>query len=115
MYYDLKSIEDYLKYERSSVNLRYSVDWQSIVANCPFLSDSQVAYIYKLYDEAYNYNYHYRLKEKSKQQITKETIGQYKKLKELMFDSSKGYVNEEEYGIEYESLLQLLEKHTAKS
>ena len=42
LYYDLKSIEDYLKNERSSVNLRYSADWQSIVANCPFLSHQQV-------------------------------------------------------------------------
>jgi len=32
LFYDLKSIEYYLKEERDSVNLRYSDDWQGIVA-----------------------------------------------------------------------------------
>ena len=31
LYYDLKSIESYLKTERSSVNIRYFSEWQSIV------------------------------------------------------------------------------------
>lgn len=36
LYYDLKSIEDYILNERSSVNVIYSSDWQSIVVNCIF-------------------------------------------------------------------------------
>ena len=59
LYFDIKSIESYLKYERSSVNLRYSENWQSVVAECSFLSGKQVEYIYKIYDLVYNYNYFY--------------------------------------------------------
>lgn len=114
LYYDLKSIEDYLKNERSSVNLRYSADWQNIVANCPFLSHQQVAYIYKLYDKTYNYNFFYRLKEKSRQSFSKEDIPQYKEIKKMMFDSSEGYTNEKKYGLEYEGLLKELEKYVLR-
>ena len=114
LYYDIKSIEDYLKKERSAVNLRYSVDWQSIVANCSFLEHHQVAYIYKLYDKTYNYNYFYCLKEKEGQFFTKEDVPQYKELKELIFDTSGGYVNEKKYGLEYGELLKRLEKYVLK-
>lgn len=114
LYYDLKSIEEYLKFERSSVNLRYSVDWQGVVANCPFLSHQQVAYVYKLYDKTYNYNYFYHLEEKSGQLVIKEEIPQYKELKKLMFDETEGYVNEKKYSLEYEKLLKELEKYVLR-
>lgn len=114
LYYDLKSIENYLKNERCSVNLRYSADWQGIVSNCPFLNHQQVAYVYKLYDKTYNYNFLYGIKEKSKQSFSKEEIHQYKELKKLMFDTSQGYTNEKKYGLEYEELLKELEKYTLK-
>lgn len=114
LYYDLKSIEDYLKCERSSVNLRYSADWQSIAANCPFLSHQQVSYIYKLYDKTYNYNFFYRRKEKSRQSFSKEDIPQYEELKRMMFDTSEAYINEKKYTLEYEELLKELEKYVLK-
>ena len=63
LYYDLKSIESYLKTEGSSVNIRYFSEWQSIVAECTFLKPDDVEQLYKIYDLVYDYDYHYRLKE----------------------------------------------------
>ena len=52
LYYDLKSIESYLKTEGSSVNIRYFSEWQSIVAECTFLEPDDVEQLYKIYDLA---------------------------------------------------------------
>ena len=63
LFNDLKSIERYLLYERSSVNIRYSSDWQHMVADCSFLNDTDIEWVFELYDEVYNYNYHYKYRE----------------------------------------------------
>lgn len=39
LYYDLKSVEDYIIDGRSSIDIRYSSDWQHIVANCSLSGD----------------------------------------------------------------------------
>ena len=46
MYNDLKSIEKYIKEGDTSVNLRYMEMWQSIVAECSFLNEQEIEYIY---------------------------------------------------------------------
>lgn len=57
LYYDLKSIEEYLNIENQNVDIRYSTEWQSMVANCTFLKNTEVEYIYKIYDQVYNQNW----------------------------------------------------------
>ena len=110
LYYDLKSIEYYLTKERSSVNLRYSNDWQSIVASCSFLTNQQVKCIYDIYDKVYNYNYFYKLKERKKESFSKGEIPQYNELRKIMFDDSEGYINDNEYNLDYKRLLDVLEE-----
>ena len=109
LYYDLKSIENYLANERSSVNLRYSEDWQRMIAGCSFLKDKHIKWLYNLYDEVYNYDYHYRLLEKMGS-VTKEDIQTYKLLKKKLFDDSKGHINTNQYKTDYEELLNELKK-----
>lgn len=109
LYYDLKSIENYLAHERSSVNLRYSEDWQSMIAGCSFLKDKHIEWLYNLYDEVYNYNYHYRLLEKDGS-VCKEKIGIYKLLNKMMFEDSKGYIDFNVYKTDYEELLRELKR-----
>ena len=111
LYYDLKSIEDYLLKERSSVNMRYSADWQNMVANCPFLNDNNIMSIYQIYGMVYAYNYHYNLIEKNNTSVRKEGILQYEKLKGLLFDNSCGCKNENAHSSEYEEILNELKKH----
>lgn len=113
LYYDLKSIEKYLSTERSSVNLRYSENWQSMVSDCGFLKDNQIEIIYEVYDLAYNYNYFYNLKEREGA-VIKESIPQYESLKAVMFDISKGYTDYDIYSEKYENLLKILQSHTNK-
>lgn len=104
LYYDLISIETYLEYERSSVNLRYSSEWQRMIANCPFLKEEQVKTLYSIYDNVYNYNYFYRLKEIKKEVIVKEDIPQYKILKDIFLEKT-------EDNQRYRELLEELRKH----
>lgn len=111
LYYDLRSVEDYLKHERSAVNLRYSENWQNVVAECSFISCKQVEYIYKIYDLVYNYNYFYHAIEIKNKSVSKEEIPQYEKLKELLFDASDGYIDEMKYRAEYRDVLNMLEEH----
>lgn len=111
LYNDLKSIERYLVHERSSVNLRYSDDWQHMVADCPFLNDKDIEWIYEIYDEVYNYNYHYKCKEQVGIAFQKEDICSYKELQNRMFDISRGYPDFEKYSKEYESVINSLQKH----
>ena len=96
LYYDLKSIESYLKTEGSSVNIRYFSEWQSIVAECTFLEPDDVEQLYKIYDLVYDYDYHYRLKEEQGA-VAKDTISQYKELKRIMFCSSDDGLDLEKY------------------
>ena len=72
LYYDLLSIEDYLVNEKDNVNLRYTDDWQDIVACCICLTHQQIEYIYKIYDKTYNYNYYYRKMEKNNGPVLKK-------------------------------------------
>ena len=111
LYNDLKSIEKYLADERSSVNIRYSEDWQCIVAQCPFFNAEEIELIYYIYGEVYNYNYHYRCKEQLKVVFSKEEICSYTKLQNLMFDTTNGYIHMNEYSKEYDSIIKNLQKY----
>ena len=94
LYYDLKSIEDYLINESSSVDIRYSTEWQKLVANCSFLKTEYIENIYKIYDYVYNFDFLYK---KSKEQGTsnrKEDQPAYKGLKEnLMSNKNSTYTS----------------------
>ena len=107
LYNDLKHLENYLADERSSVNLRCSNNWQQVVAKCTFLKNEEVAWIYMIYDEAYNFNYRYKLKERAGS-VRKEDIDSYKKLQRAMFDTTKGYPDFKKYSGEYNELLKNL-------
>lgn len=109
LYYDLKSIEGYLKVERSSVNIRYFSEWQSIAAECSFLESDNVDLLYKIYDLVYDYDYHYRLREE-RGIVVKEEISQYDDLKRIMFEFSKEGLNTDKYSSEYRKLLEVLQK-----
>lgn len=103
LYYDLKSIETYLKNEKNSVNIRYSFEWQKMLANCSFLKGEQVKEIYMIYDEIYNYNYLYDIEEKHGS-VQKDSIPQYKELMEIFLNDSKD--NEQ-----YKKILEELKRH----
>ena len=107
LYYDLKSIESYLKTEGSSVNIRYFSEWQSIVAECTFLEPDDVEQLYNIYDLVYDYDYHYRLKEEQGV-VAKDAISQYKELKKVMFCSSDDGLDLEKYNSKYKKLLEAL-------
>ncbi len=96
LYNDLRSIEKYLVHDRSSVNMRYSDNWQHMVANCSFLKVEEAETVYSIYDEVYNYNYRYQRMEQI-ESVKKEDISSYKNLQDEMFDTSKGYPNFEKY------------------
>lgn len=110
LYNDLKSIEKYLKEERSSVNMRYSEDWQHMVANCSFLTDEEVEKVYSIYDKVYNFNYRYWLKEK-KESVRKEDISSYEELKEELFYKSNNCIDYCKYSEKYDQLIKNLQKH----
>ena len=114
LYYDLKSIEDYLKEETGAVNLRYSSEWQVIVAQCAFLEPEQVKKVYDIYDKAYNYNYYYRFEEKRGDKIEKDSILYYGALKKTMFGEKETCIDENMYNSEYKELLECLNKEMQK-
>lgn len=113
LYYDLKSIESYLKTEGSSVNIRYFSEWQSIVAECTFLKPDDVDQLYKIYDLVYDYDYHYRLKEEQGA-VAKDTISQYRELKRIMFYSADDGLDLEKYNLKYKHLLETLKDNQKK-
>ena len=113
LYYDLKSIESYLKTEGSSVNIRYFSEWQSIVAECTFLEPDDVEHLYKIYDLVYDYDYHYRLKEEQGA-VKKDAILQYKELKKVMFYLSDDGMDFEKHNLKYKKLLETLKNHQKK-
>ena len=113
LYYDLKSIERYLRTERSSVNIRYFSEWQLIVAECTFLGADDIELLYKVYDLVYDYDYHYKLKEEHGA-VVKEDISQYEELKKIMFYSSKEGLNMDRYNSEYTRLLETLKQNQKK-
>ena len=101
---ELKSIERYLIYdEKSLANIRYSDNWQNIIADCSFLNDNDISFLYLIYDEIYYYNYLFRLKEEGKG-VEHERGELFKKLRERIFNIS---INERYY-----KLTKRLEKHT---
>lgn len=108
IYYDLKSIETYLSKERSSVNIRYSIKWQYIVAQCLFLSDENIEYIYSIYDYVYNYNFHFNNKMKERTCFKKEDINEYNLLKKKFFDDKKGYADTNTENDTYKGILKKL-------
>ena len=109
--YDLCSIENYLKSERSSVNIRYSNDWQDIVSSCVFLPLDVMEKIYNIYDLVYDYNYHYKLREDNKQMVYIEEIDQYIRLKKEFFETRNGKVFSGNRNVEYERIIEVLREH----
>lgn len=109
LYFDLMSIEDYLKNERGAVNIRYSSDWQNMISNCAFLLPDNIKKLYKIYDLIYNYNYHYRLREE-KGNVKKESILEYQSLKETMFLHENNSINMKRRNNEYQEVVDLLKK-----
>lgn len=75
LYYDLKSIEDYIKSNNNIVDIRYFEAWQTMTAECTFLDADNVKLLYKIYDLVYDYDYSYRGREKD------DEVPQYEKLK----------------------------------
>ena len=114
LYYDLKSIEKYLRTEKSPVNIRYFSEWQSIAAECTFFEPCDVEQLYRIYDLVYDYDYHYKLKEVHGT-VTKNEISQYEELKRVMFYSSNNGFDLERYNPEYEKLLEILKNNQKKS
>lgn len=112
--YDLKSIENYLTYERSSVNLRYFADWQKVIANCTCLNLEDIQFLYEIYDNVYNYNFYYKLKEQNGESVCKEDIVHYLDLQKKFFETSKGYVDFNNYNENYERILNVLETYIEK-
>jgi len=61
--HDLLSIEYYLHRDENDLlgdrvaNLRYTENWQRLVAECSFLKERQVQVLYKVYDNVYEYNH----------------------------------------------------------
>lgn len=110
LYYDLKSLEKYFRETEENVNLRYSSDWQTMLSNCSFLTEENVMYLYKIYDEAYNYNIAFDLVDIRNKRFKKEKMMEYKKLKRLIFKKVKGKDVEKIYRPEYERILSILEK-----
>lgn len=108
LYHDIKSIERYLAYERSSVNIRYLKDWQRMTANCSLLEDRDISYIYSIYDEVYDYNELYKQKQKNRQAFRKEDISSYKKLQKMIFVDRNSYIDFDKYNPNYESLMNKL-------
>lgn len=110
LYYDLKSIECYLKVESDFVNIRFFKEWQATAAECLFLNAEHVKLLYKIYDLVYDYNYYYGVKEKYGP-VKKEDIVQFRNLKEIMFYSSEKEQDPdlETYSAEYGKLMGKLE------
>lgn len=111
LYYDLKSIEYYLFQEKNPANIRYSSDWQNIVANCSFLKSDDIQRLYKIYDVVYNYNYNYMLKEKGGTPFVKYDLEQHIELQGLLLDIQKSNCDIDDYNQEYENLLKHLKKY----
>lgn len=114
LYYDLKSIENYLLYERSSVNLRYTNGWQEMISNCTFLKEEEIAYLFEIYDEVYNYNYHYTLKENEGYAVVKEEITSYKTLKKLLLNNENAKetkISKDNSDKNYDDILVELKNH----
>lgn len=108
LYYDLKSIEDYLKAESDHVNIRFFTEWQSAISKCSFLEANYVKLLYKIYDSVYDYNY-YGEKEKEGP-VKKSDISQFESLKNIMLCSCGVGQNRQEYSVEYQELMNVLEK-----
>lgn len=98
LYYDLKSIENFVLHERSSVDIRYSQQWQDLISNCSFLTDLQVEHLYNVYDSVYNFDHFF----KNRNQIlgrTKDNCLKDSNLEEHIKNEN------------FESILQTLKKH----
>lgn len=109
LYYDLKSIETYFV-EKISVNLRYSDKWQDMVANCTFLKDDEIKFVYQIYDEVYNYNHIYENNKSKKSEVKY----QGNKLKEKLVNNQGVSKDEKNYTNEYSSLLNKLAEYNNK-
>lgn len=87
LYYDLMSIMDYVYNEVSSVDVRYSGEWQSLIAHCTFLKSEYISWIYKIYDSVYNYDYTMKMRKEDNTFHTKEEIEDYIKLQNYFMEN----------------------------
>lgn len=110
LYYDLKSIEQYIKDEKQFVNLRYSDEWQRVVSNCSFLDDGWIMYLYRIYDEVYNYNDSFAQMSKFKETFIKEKLSSYVRLKSLLFDVQQCNEGKFIYNENYKKVMEELSK-----
>lgn len=111
LYYDLKSIEQYMIKEDKMVNMRYSNEWQTMVAKCTFLSDEDVMYLYRVYDEVYKYSEFFEQKLVHERTFKKDKISSYKELQKMLFNNKRN----DTYSMEYKKVLDKLEKVRSKS
>lgn len=108
---DLKSIEYYLEKERGSVNMRYFEKWQDTLAECSFLDNKSIEYVYNIYDLVYNYNYKYEQLEKRGKSIKKEDIKEYKSLQRKIFWGKDNSINFKEYNDKYKQVIEKLHRY----
>ena len=111
--YDLRSIERCLKKGDSSViiRIRYSKDWQSLVADCSFLTGKDVEWIYKFYDEIFDYNYRFSIKSQQDIELDKKRKA-YIELVKMMLDFSG--TESPQYIAEYQSVINNLQEKAKK-
>ena len=98
LHYDLKSIEYFVKNERSSVDIRYSPQWQDLISNCSFLTDLQVEHLYNVYDSVYNFDHFFKNRNQTLER-TKDNCLKDSNLAEHIENEN------------FESILQTLKKH----
>lgn len=110
LYHDIKSIERYIKEDYSHINIRYSSDWQSMIAKCFFLNDKQVEWLYMFYNEVYNFNYQFSLKEKEDINFDNDDIVSYGTLSKIIFIDG----NRLTYTTDYSNLMVLLSKEKSQ-
>jgi len=67
LYYDLDSIMRYTVNilsvpidVKSHPNIRYDDKWQERIANCTFIKDEHVRFLYELYDAVYDFNFAFK-------------------------------------------------------
>lgn len=105
LFYDLKSVEDYLQYEELNVNLRYSEEWQDMLSKCLCLKSRNIQKLYKIYDAVYNYNYYYE--HRMQDHMVKKEDWEYKSLYKEIYKES----NTKEYNEVYKQVMDELEAY----
>lgn len=110
VYYDLKSLENYLKEEKGDVNLLYTDGWKDMLAGCSILKPDDIAYLYDLYNTIYNYNEIYKQRMKNANSVQKQDISYYDELKRKVFLGDEKYIDLSRYNVKYEKVIKKLEE-----